>query len=108
VPSLFGQLVYEHNSGEYIYILSYADVSLKYDKNDTDIFMEGTTDFELYILSAQYNGEKFSLTGEYLYQKNNFFDFGPFFSDSESISESWYIQGAYRFKPNWQVYTQST
>lgn len=105
-PSILGQVVYERNGGEMVYALSYADVSLEYDPEEMDLFTKGTTDFKLYILSAQYNGEKFSLTGEYLYQDNKFSDFGPFYPDVDSASESWYLQGGYRVKPNWQVYVR--
>ena len=105
-PSLLGQIIYERNAGEMIYSFSFADASLEYDPKANDVFTAGTTDFQLYILSAQYNGEKFSLTGEYLLQKNDFKDFGPFYSDNNPTSESWYIQGGYRFKPNWQVYAR--
>jgi len=58
------------------------------------------------MLSAQYNGEKFSLTGEYKYQENDFKDFGQFYPDSDPVSESWYLQAGYRFKYNWQVYAR--
>lgn len=110
-PALLGQVVYERNGGEMVFALSYADVSLEYDPKEFELFANGTTDFELFILSAQYNGEKFNLTGEYLYQNNKFSDFNKFshviiFPDSKSTSESWYIQGGYRIKPNWQVYAR--
>jgi hypothetical protein len=99
-----GQIVYEHNGGEMIYALSYANVSLFYKPAANDLFTDGETDFELYILSAQYNGEKFSLIGEYLYQNNNFTDFGPLYPDASSKTTSWYAQLNYRFMPKWQVY----
>jgi len=105
-PSILGQLIYERNAGEMVYVFSYADVSLQYDPEDVDFFTDGTTDFELYILSAQYHGEKFSLTGEYLYQKNDFSGFGSFYPDVEPTSESWYLQGGYRIKYNWQLYAR--
>ena len=104
--SFLGQIVYERNAGEYVLAFSYADVSLDYDPKRGELFTAGTTDFDLYILSAQYNGEKLSLTGEYLYQKNNFRNFGPLYPDVEPTSESWYLQGGYRVKPNWQVYVR--
>ena len=104
--AVIGQISYERNGGETIYAFSYADVSLKYDPESYDLFTAGTTDFKLYIFSAQYNGEKFSLTAEYLYQDNDFNDFGPLYPDADSTTESWYLQAGYRLKPNWQVYAR--
>ncbi len=104
--AILGQMLYERNGGELIYAFSFADVTLTYDPEKNDLFTAGTTDFRLYILSAQYNGEKFSLTGEYLYQLNDFKGFGPFYPDADPDSESWYMQAGYRIKPNWQVYAR--
>ena len=104
--AVIGQISYERNGGETIYAFSFADVSLKYDPEAYDRFTAGTTDFRLYIFSAQYNGEKFILTGEYLYQENDFKDFGPYYPDADPSSESWYLQAGYRLKPNWQIYAR--
>jgi hypothetical protein len=89
-----------------VYSLSYADVSLHYNATDNDPFKEGVADFSLYILSMQYNGENLSLTGEYLYQDNDIHDFGPAFTDLNSVSESWYLQLNYRLDNQWQIYTR--
>jgi len=105
-PALIGQVSYERNGGETIYAFSFADLSLKYDPKGNEPFLAGTADFRLYMLSAQYNGEKFSLTGEYKYQENDFKDFGQFLPDTDPVSESWYLQAGYRFKYNWQVYVR--
>ena len=103
-PSVVAQITYEKNGGEMIYSFSFADVSLEYDPKGLEPFTDGTTDFKLYTLSAQYNGEKFSLTGEYLYQNNDFTGFGPLYPDLHTNSESWYLQAGYRVKYNWKVY----
>jgi hypothetical protein len=105
-PSLLGQVIYEHNGGEMIYSLSFANATLKYKPKGVEPFLDGKTKFSQYIASAQYNGEKFSLTGEYLYQDNDFTDFGPLFPDVDSVSESWYLQAGYRIKYNWQIYAR--
>ncbi len=103
-PALLGQIIYEQNAGSMIYALSFADASLDYDPAAQDIYSAGKTEFLQYIASFQYNGEKFNLTGEYLYQENEFSDFG--FPDVDSVSESWYLQAGYRVKYNWQIYTR--
>ncbi len=105
-PALLTQISYESNGGEFIYALSYADVELQYNPKANDLFKDGTTKFNMYVLSTQYNGEKFSLTGEYKYQQNDFKDFGIYYPDVDQVSESWYVQAAYRIKHNWQVYSR--
>ncbi|WP_198264369.1 hypothetical protein [sulfur-oxidizing endosymbiont of Gigantopelta aegis] len=105
-PSLLGQIVYESNGGEMVYSFSFANATLNYKPKGTEPFLDGKTEFFQYIASAQYNGEYFSLTGEYLYQDNDFSGFGPLFPDVEPTSESWYLQAGYRIKPNWQIYTR--
>lgn len=104
--SFIGQVVYEKSGGEKILAFSFADVSLYYDPEMNEPFEAGTTDFYLYIFSAQYNGEKFSLTGEYLYQDNEFKDFGPLYPNTDPKSESWYLQLSYRVMPDWQIYVR--
>ncbi len=98
-----GQLSYGINSGEYVAAISYADVTLSYDPGPMDNYTNGTVHFYPMVFSAQYNGEQISLTGEYLYQKNEFLDLGPYSPDGKSASESWYFQAAYRFNYNWQI-----
>lgn len=98
-----GQIIYEINSGEYLAAISYADVKLSYDPGSGDYYANGTARFYPMIFSAQYNGERVSLTGEYLYQRNKFVNFGPLSPDASDPSESWYIQIAYRFNRHWQI-----
>lgn len=105
-PAIVANISYEADGGKTIYALSFADASLIYTPVEGDPFSAGTTDFRVYILSAQYNGEKFSLTSEYLYQENRFRDFGPLFPDSAPISESWYVQVGYRLQSKWQIYSR--
>ena len=98
-----GQLTYDINSGKYVAAISYADVTLDYDQGSMDRYTNGTIHFYPMVLSAQYNGDRISLTGEYLYQKNEFSNLGPLSPDGKSVSESWYVQTAYRFNYNWQL-----
>ena len=98
-----GQIIYEIDSGKYIAAMSYADVKLSYDPGPMDFYTNGTVRFCPTIFSAQYNGERISLTGEYLFQHNEFKNLGPFNPDASSPSESWYLQAAYRFNYNWQI-----
>jgi len=103
--AFIGQIKYSFQSDKYIFALSYADVTLDYDHSSKDIFplTDGTARFAPYILSAQYNGEKISLTTEYYYSENEFRDFGFLYPDSSPVTTNWYIQGEYRLSHKWQA-----
>ncbi len=103
-PMYLGQLRYEYNAGQWILALSYADAELEYNagSNDPVALLLAESPFETGIsrsrpllFSAQYNGEKLSLTGEYLLQFNKLSHFAPGFN-RDLTSEGWYVQGQYR------------
>ena len=104
-PAFLAYMSYELNGGEYVYAFSYADVKLYYDPKAFDYYQNGTTEFKRFVLSAQYNGEKWSVMGEFSQQDNKFKNFNTvLFPDLDSTSESWYLQVGYRFQPKWQLY----
>lgn len=102
-PSFMTQLSYEISGGKYIFSISYADLCLSY---------EGRGNFDPYtglqvriyplMLSAQYNGEKFSLTGEYSVQWNEFTGM-EIIPDMFPVSEHWYVQAGYRILDNLEL-----
>ncbi len=98
-----GQIKYNFQSDQYIFALSYADIKLDYDPSAYDLIAAGSARFRPYVLSAQYNGEYFSLTSELYYSKNEFKNFGPYFPDSSPVTTNAYIQGTYRLSHNWQT-----
>ena len=96
-PSFVTQLSYEIMGGQYVFALSYADVSLAYTTPSAlDPYAGLTTHFDSFIVSAQYNGEKFSFAGEYNVQWNEFSSLMPRPDDGRPVSEHWYVQGGYR------------
>jgi len=99
--SFLGQIKYNFQSDKYILALSYVDVTLDYKPGSSDFLNAGSAQFTPYILSAQFNGEKIGLTGEYYYSYNKFRDFGVI-PDTSPVSENWYIQGSYRLSHKWQ------
>lgn len=109
-PMYLGQLRYEYNAGELILALSYADAQLEYNTGSNDPvvllaenpFETGVISSRPLLFSAQYNGEKISLTGEYMVQFNAVKHFGPDF-DRSLTSESWYIQGQFRIHDRLQA-----
>ncbi len=103
-PALIAQLRYEYNAGQYIAAISYANVSLYYNKKPSNLFLEeGSVQFKPWIFSLQYNQDKLSLTGEYYYSPNVFKNFGRFFPDTSPTTESWYLQASYLFYPDWKA-----
>ncbi|MGR9051096.1 MAG: hypothetical protein ACU84J_00460 [Gammaproteobacteria bacterium] len=102
-PIVAAQLNYEIHDGEYIFAVSFADLALKYRPTAQDQLDSGRIIISPLLFSAQYNGEIFSLTGEYLYQWNSILNFGNSLPDVKPITQSWYVEGGYRFLPEWQV-----
>lgn len=97
-PAFATQLTYELNGGEYIFAVSYMNLKLDYKPTATDALSSGSTTIRPLLFSAQYNGEKFGLTAEYLYRWNDYNDYAVA-SDLSFVTESWYVQGSYRFLP---------
>lgn len=95
-PAIATQLSYEINGGEYIFAVSYMDLKLSYQPWSGERLTAGDSHIQPLLFSAQYNGEKFTLTGEYDYRWNELHNFGIYVPNAKSVSESWYIQGSYQ------------
>lgn len=100
-PTIVTQLSYEVNGGEYVFAVSYADLQLDYHPLAMDRFGAGHSLVQPLMFSAQYNGEKLTLTGEYNYRQNVTSGYGTL-PDRRYATESWYLEGSYRFFPQWQ------
>lgn len=110
-PLFLGQLRYEYNAGQLILAVSHADVELEYRSapNDPVVLFLTNTPFKTgrihsrpLLFSLQINGERWSLTGEYMLQFQEVRHFGPGF-DRDFTSAGWYVQGHYRILPNVQI-----
>ncbi|MGR8952011.1 MAG: hypothetical protein ACU83V_06325 [Gammaproteobacteria bacterium] len=101
-PTVVTQLSYELNGGEYVFALSYADLALDYQPVPMDRFGAGTSLVRPFIISGQYNGENLTLTAEYNYRRNVVKGYETL-PDKRYATESWYIEGSYRFLPQWQA-----
>jgi len=99
-PAIATQLTYEINGGEYVFAVSYMDLKLHYHPAAGELLRASTAHIQPLMFSAQYNGEKFTLTGEYNYRWNNFGAFAP---EGKFITESWYVEGSYRILPKLQA-----
>lgn len=99
-PSYLGRILYEDGGSKLRLALSGARVGINYQPNTLDSLKAGSIDFEPVILSAQYNAERWSLTGEYAQRSFAFKDLLP--RDQEITGESYYLQGSYRFTNHWE------
>ncbi len=100
-PSIAAQLNYEFNEGEFVFAVSYMDMEFDYFPALGEDLRKSTTRIQPLLLSAQYNGEKFTLTGEYEYRWNNYGNFAP--QGGRFVSESWYVEASYRIIPQLQA-----
>jgi hypothetical protein len=107
-PIIATQLSYEYNGGEFIAAVSYLDQEFDYsplpgEKSFVGVQLhDSTTRIQPLLFSAQYNGEKFTLTGEYNYRWNSFGNFAEF-GGGKFVTESWYVEGSYRILPEIQA-----
>ena len=101
-PWFIGRVMYEHNGGRLRLAASLATGTLDYKPELGDILGPGDTDIDFWILSAQYNEEKWSLTAEYMNEPISQHGFGQI-PDSDGTAEGWYIQATYRLIPRWEL-----
>lgn len=107
-PAIATQLSYELNGGEYIFAVSYMDLEFDYSPVPGEKTLVGvplaksTTRIQPLLFSAQYNGENFTLTGEYNYRWNSFGGFAQF-GGGKFVTESWYVEASYRILPKLQA-----
>ncbi|MGR9101458.1 MAG: hypothetical protein ACU826_12925 [Gammaproteobacteria bacterium] len=108
--SWVGRLSYEWQGGTVRLAVTYADYNGTLDpKNEgKNPLMSGSFRFNPLIFSAQYNGENWSLTGEYALRRTRLNNFGLNLNkiglmgiirapDSDTTGESYYVQGTYKF-----------
>lgn len=85
--------------------LSGASLGLRFDPKDGAPLTldDGDIDVLVWIASAQYNAERWSLAAEYARQPMVWQDFGPLFMDINATSEGFYVQGTVRPRDNWEL-----
>lgn len=100
--SYLGRLMYEWDGDRLRLAVTHGKVNSQYNPGASDPFASGTFSFSPWMLSFQYNTEKWSFTSEYALRESKFSGFGPVLSDREIHGESAYVQGVYRFAPSWE------
>ena len=102
-PSAFGRLLYDHDVCRIRLASSLSYMKLDYIPAAIDFFADGNSDVNTFILSAQYNAEKWSVTTEVTQQQIIGKDFGSLIDDFNSHTLGYYIQGTYRIKTDWEL-----
>ncbi|WP_445003500.1 hypothetical protein [Halomonas mongoliensis] len=99
--SAIAQIRYEHDGGRIIAALSRADANASFNSA-----MPGLSDGDFYfrpwVLSLQYNEERWSLTTEYARRNSGLENFNNPAFNFDVTGESWYLQYTRRFHDNWQ------
>jgi len=104
-PSVLGRLMFERGGGRWRFGISSGSSRLDYiSKGPADPLPDGKSDFQPLIFSAQYNAEKFSLTTEFGQRIFKSSGFGR--AKSTTTGESGYIEGVYRFAPQWEAFAR--
>lgn len=105
-----GRLMYEREGGRLRLAFSAAHLNTDYkpvgpptpENPITGELPAGSFQFNPLILSAQYNAEFWSVTSEWALRRFEREQFGPAF-DVDMVGESYYLQGTYRFAPDWEA-----
>lgn len=100
---LFVQAVHDIDQGRQRYALGYIRMPIDYDFHVKGAPVPFVIDTRsgLYLLSAQYNLERWSLTGEARYTRNHNRNISPLPSTQRSQSRGGYLQLDYRFDERW-------
>jgi hypothetical protein len=103
--SYIGRLSYEHATGKYRAAISSARVDVRYNPKllPPDDLPALKDIFVPVIFSAQYNGDKLSLTSEYAnrrIQENSLDD--NYQENLDRTGNSYYFQAEYRFREDWR------
>jgi hypothetical protein len=101
--SYIGRVIYEQPNGRFNFAISSAQVNVGYSPGTNDQLSSGLVKFTPVILSAQYNAERWSITSEYALRMFRLKDFGVPQLEQRFTGESIYLQGIYRFFPNWEA-----
>ena len=103
--SYISRLMYERDGGRLRFGLTGAWVNIDYEPGVGDPSGAGSISFKPAILSAQYNAENWSLTGEYARRELEFDDSILYVPPvlKHFTGESYYIQGSYRLHPQWEA-----
>lgn len=94
------RILYETDDKRWLGGLSYFTLDQNYQPVPGDTVPPTSAVLEPWILSLQYSGEQWIVTGEYS-QRNTEFTRANVLQ--KNIGENWYVQGQYRLMPQWEL-----
>jgi hypothetical protein len=97
-----GQVRDDWSSGRVTVALSHVHARLSL--QDSPLPIDLSANVKLYVLSGRYNAEAWSVTAEYIQTRTHSND--TFTGSSKSISDGFYVQGDWRFKPGWSAFAR--
>lgn len=101
--SYISRLLYEWNGGQVRAAVTYLHADLDYDLPPIlAAAAPASAQFEPWILSLQYNAERWSLTAEYSRREVQLRDF-IVLPDVSITQEAYYLQGSWRFSEHWEA-----
>ncbi len=101
--SYLGRLTYESPTRSLHFAITSGRVRPYYDPKGANPFQAGRTSLVPVIFSAQYEGERLTVTGEYALRFLKLSGFGRFFPDRSDTGESYYLQASYRVLPKLEL-----
>jgi len=101
--SYISRLLYEWNGGEFRAAITYFQANYDYNSGHSPFFPVpgGSLRIAPWILSFQYNAERWSLTTEYSLRTITTDGFGQ--SNNIDTAETYYFQGTYRILKDWEA-----
>jgi len=118
--ALIGRIMYEHNGGRWIVAASGATLEIDFKGTAADALgpsipgmgylppllgvNSGKIGIDYTIFSAQYNGEKWQITGELAYEDVDFIDIGGLFNGADVNSYGYSVEANYKFTPKWETF----
>ena len=102
-PSWGGRLTYEKDGGRLRLALSGFQLNVDPDPNGAVSQSSPQFDLDPVVLSAQYNAERWSLTGEYAFRHLRRDIFVPPLPNESVTGESYYLQAIYRLAQRWEA-----
>lgn len=106
--SFIGRLMYEYDGGRVRLGVTGGQVNAGFAPNEQRNVtgaQPGNFTLQPWVLSAQYNAETWSLTGEWLRRGLTKPGFG-FYPSMTVAGEAWYVQGTYRFTPTVEAFAR--
>lgn len=102
-PSLGFRILYETDNGRWRGGVTYLTMRTKYQAVASDQFpiSDRKIGLEPLIFSLQYLGEQWTITGEFTQYRTEVTQNRTVVL--HSISDGWYLQSQYRFKPQWEL-----